>query len=114
VQAHPEASLVEFAAPTNVKDSRIISALAGLYQQAGVQGAADGRAGRFRGGNEEREKKRSWNDLFVGIPSAERRLWVQRCGLLARFPDGYVLTRPLADGQMIVILPECTRRLGDF
>lgn len=88
MQAHPEASLVEFTAPTNVKDSRIISALAGLYQQAGVQGAADGRAGRFRGGNEEREKKRSWNDLFVGIPSAERRLWVQRCGLLARFPDG--------------------------
>ena len=41
-----------------------MSALAGLYQQAGVQGAADGRAARPRGGNEEREKKRSWNDLF--------------------------------------------------
>lgn len=50
--------MVEFAAPTDDKDSRIISALAGLYQQAGVQGAADGRAARLRGGNEEREKKK--------------------------------------------------------
>ena len=67
--------MVEFAAPTDDKDSRIISALAGLYQQAGVQGAADGRAARLRGGNEEREKKRSKNDLFVGTPSTGRCLW---------------------------------------
>ena len=81
-----------------------------------MQGAADGRAARLRGGNEERKKKKilersvcrdtfNW-EMFCGL---------QRCGLLARFPDGYVLPRPLADRQMITtILPECTRPFGRF